>query len=320
MIGPDLVPPSGRGPSRSRPASSAAEISGDGITGLSDTLPIVADPGDALSAPPPAKRGRSGPARHGGADRFDRAGPRAAPGTITGAEKGTASVNDLIDTTEMYLRTIFELEEEGIVPLRARIAERLNQSGPTVSQTVARMQRDGLLVVSDDRHLELTDLGRDRAVSVMRKHRLAERLLLDVIGLEWQDVHVEACRWEHVMSEQVEQRLIALLGHPQTSPYGNPIPGLDHLGEAAEPVTETHLDLIGADVAAGRGGRFEVRRIIEIVQNQPVVMDRLHRGGVVPGAVLEFSVRGEALVVGDGASTTELSPDVAHGIHVRPSA
>ena len=192
-------------------------------------------------------------------------------------------MNDLIDTTEMYLRTIFELEEEGIVPLRARIAERLNQSGPTVSQTVARMQRDGLLVVSDDRHLELTDLGRERAIAVMRKHRLAERLLLDVIGLDWQDVHVEACRWEHVMSEQVEQRLIALLGHPQTSPYGNPIPGLDHLGESAKPVTETHLDLIGADVAAGRGGRYEVRRIIEIVQNQPRVMDRLHRGGRDPG-------------------------------------
>ena len=190
---------------------------------------------------------------------YDRAGPR----------RGPHRVNDLIDTTEMYLRTIFELEEEGIVPLRARIAERLSQSGPTVSQTVARMQRDGLLVVSDDRHLELTDLGRERAIAVMRKHRLAERLLLDVIGLDWQDVHVEACRWEHVMSEQVEQRLIALLGHPSTSPYGNPIPGLDHLGEIVTPVTETHLDLIGADEAAGRGGRYEVRRIIEIVQNQP---------------------------------------------------
>ncbi len=228
-------------------------------------------------------------------------------------------MNDLIDTTEMYLRTIFELEEEGIVPLRARIAERLNQSGPTVSQTVARMQRDGLLVVSDDRHLELTAEGRDRATSVMRKHRLAERLLLDVIGLDWQDVHVEACRWEHVMSEQVEQRLIALLGHPQTSPYGNPIPGLDHLGDATPPA-ETHLDLIGADVAAGRGGRYEVRRIIEIVQNQPAVMDGLRRGGVIPGAVLEFSERGGTLIAADGATTTELSRDIAHGIHVRPAA
>ena len=92
-------------------------------------------------------------------------------------------MNDLVDTTEMYLRTIYDLEEEGVVPLRARIAERLDQSGPTVSQTVSRMERDGLLHVAGDRHLELTDKGRGLAVSVMRKHRLAERLLVDVIGL-----------------------------------------------------------------------------------------------------------------------------------------
>ncbi len=229
-------------------------------------------------------------------------------------------MNDLIDTTEMYLRTIFELEEEGIFPLRARIAERLNQSGPTVSQTVARMQRDGLLMVSDDRHLELTDLGRERAVSVMRKHRLAERLLLDVIGLDWRDVHVEACRWEHVMSEEVEQRLVTLLGHPQVSPYGNPIPGLLELGVDQAGVTETHADLIGADAAAVQGGKYEVRRIIEIVQNQPAVMDRLQRGGILPGAVLEFVTRDRLLLAVDGATTTELPADIAHGIHVRAAA
>src|SRR5437660_1039315 len=128
--------------------------------------------------------------------------PRGGSGWRPGSVSG-----DLIDTTEMYLRTIFELEEEGIVPLRARIAERLGQSGPTVSQTVARMERDGLLAVSGDRHLELTGAGREKATRVMRKHRLAERLLLDVIGLEWEDVHVEACRWEHVISEAVERRL-----------------------------------------------------------------------------------------------------------------
>src|SRR5690606_37334482 len=88
----------------------------------------------------------------------------------------------------MYLRTIFELEEEGVTPLRARIAERLEQSGPTVSQTVARMERDGLVVVADDRHLQLTEHGRELAIAVMRKHRLAERLLVDVIGLEWEHV------------------------------------------------------------------------------------------------------------------------------------
>src|SRR3954454_5122636 len=134
----------------------------------------------------------------------------------------------------MYLRTVYELEEEGVVPLRARIAERLAQSGPTVSQTVARMERDGLLNVADDRHLELTAAGRSRAISVMRKHRLAERLLVDVIGLEWEQVHTEACRWEHVMSEAVERKVLELLRHPTESPYGNPIPGLEELGEKGE--------------------------------------------------------------------------------------
>ncbi len=98
-------------------------------------------------------------------------------------------MTDLIDTTEMYLRTILELEEEGIVPLRARISERLGHSGPTVSQTVGRMERDGLVVVTDDRSLALTESGRHKAVDVMRKHRLAERLLSDVIGLYWAIVH-----------------------------------------------------------------------------------------------------------------------------------
>ena len=140
-------------------------------------------------------------------------------------------MSDLIDTTEMYLKAVFELEEEGIVPLRARIAERLGQSGPTVSQTVARMERDGLITVEGDRHLQLTVDGSALATRVMRKHRLAECLLVQVIGLPWELVHEEACRWEHVMSETVERRLVELLDHPTESPYGNPIPGLGELGE-----------------------------------------------------------------------------------------
>ena len=139
-------------------------------------------------------------------------------------------MTDLVDTTEMYLRTILDLEEEQITPLRARISERLGHSGPTVSQTIARMERDGLVRVEGDRHLELTDDGRAKAVAVMRKHRLAERLLADVIGLDWALVHDEACRWEHVMSEQVERRILELLGDPVESPYGNPIPGLEQIG------------------------------------------------------------------------------------------
>ena len=161
-------------------------------------------------------------------------------------------MNDLIDTTEMYLRTIFELEEEGIVPLRARIAERLHQSGPTVSQTVARMERDGLLTVEGDRHLQLSETGRALATAVMRKHRLAECLLVDVIGLDYADVHEEACRWEHVMSEAVERKLLSLLGNPTVSPFGNPIPGLDALGGVPLGVVDD-AEYVSAEVALAPG-------------------------------------------------------------------
>jgi len=228
-------------------------------------------------------------------------------------------VNDLIDTTEMYLRTIFELEEEGIVPLRARIAERLGQSGPTVSQTVARMERDGLVLLTDERHLELTEAGRERATSVMRKHRLAERLLLDVIGLDWAEVHVEACRWEHVMSDAVEHRLTELLGHPRTSPYGNPIPPRSDAAPSAHAVPPAVDDAIPADEAARRGGSFAVARIIEVVQNEPDVMALLQSVGALPGAVVTFAFAGDDVAITGAGHTARVAADVAAGIRVNPA-
>jgi DtxR family Mn-dependent transcriptional regulator len=198
-------------------------------------------------------------------------------------------MTDLIDTTEMYLRTILELEEENIVPLRARISERLGHSGPTVSQTIGRMERDGLVVVSEDRTLQLTDAGRQKAVDVMRKHRLAERLLSDVIGLDWAYVHEEACRWEHVMSEQVERRLVELLGHPTESPYGNPIPGLDQLGDLPARGFEQgvvglvrRLNEVGAPISG------TVRRLAEPAQVDPELLQQLKGAGVVPGAAGDY--------------------------------
>ena len=194
-------------------------------------------------------------------------------------------MTDLIDTTEMYLRTILELEEENIVPLRARISERLGHSGPTVSQTVGRMERDGLVIVSEDRRLELTGAGRRKAVDVMRKHRLAERLLSDVIGLDWAYVHEEACRWEHVMSEQVERRLVELLGHPTESPYGNPIPGLDQLSDIVTPAfDEGVIGLVKKLDAAGGPIQGTVRRLAEPAQVSPELLEQLREAGVVPGA------------------------------------
>ncbi|WP_016906556.1 metal-dependent transcriptional regulator [Streptomyces xiaopingdaonensis] len=229
-------------------------------------------------------------------------------------------MSGLIDTTEMYLRTILELEEEGVVPMRARIAERLDQSGPTVSQTVARMERDGLVTVAGDRHLEFTDEGRMLATRVMRKHRLAECLLVDIIGLEWEQVHAEACRWEHVMSEAVERRVLDLLRHPTESPYGNPIPGLEELGEerGVDPFLDHGLvSLSDLSSSGGDGKTVVVRRIGEPVQMDAQVMYTLRRAGVQPGAVVSVTPGvGGGVQVGSSGEEAELGFDVAAHVFV----
>jgi len=226
-------------------------------------------------------------------------------------------VSDLIDTTEMYLRTIYELVEEGIVPLRARIAERLHQSGPTVSQTVARMERDGLVTVEGDRHLELTAEGMTAATRVMRKHRLAERLLVDVIGLGWEQVHEEACRWEHVMSETVEKRLLELLDHPTESPYGNPIPGLPELG--ADTTGEEFMAGVEplSAITSPDSVRVSVRRISEEMQKDDELMAALRRIGARPGEVVTAAAGPEGVLVGSGGETAEIMPEAAEHIFVR---
>lgn len=226
-------------------------------------------------------------------------------------------MKDLVDTTEMYLRTIYDLEEEGVVPLRARIAERLEQSGPTVSQTVARMERDGLLRVAGDRHLQLTEKGRDLAVSVMRKHRLAERLLVDVIGLDWENVHAEACRWEHVMSEEVERRLVEVLNNPTTSPYGNPIPGLAQLGLDKDAAPDEKLVRL-TEIPAGKPTAVVVRRLAEYVQSDPDVIARLREAGVVPDARVTVETRpGSVTITVAGHHSFELSDEMAHAVQVK---
>jgi DtxR family Mn-dependent transcriptional regulator len=207
-------------------------------------------------------------------------------------------VNELIDTTEMYLRTIYELEEEGVVPLRARIAERLGQSGPTVSQTVARMERDGLVVVAGDRHLELTETGRTRAIAVMRKHRLAERLLTDVIGLPWHKTHIEACRWEHVISDEVEERLVKVLENPSTCPHGNPIPG------AGPP-----RDDLRALAEFEPGDHVRLERVTEQVEVDLDALIYLDDHGFIPGASAHVRDRAP-----DGTLTLDLADgDIALG-------
>jgi DtxR family transcriptional regulator, Mn-dependent transcriptional regulator len=224
-------------------------------------------------------------------------------------------MSDLIDTTEMYLRTILELEEEGVPPLRARIAERLHQSGPTVSQTVARMERDGLLtVVETDRHLQLSEAGRAHAIAVMRKHRLAELLLVNVIGMPYEEAHEEACRWEHVMSDAVEKRVYDLLNRPTRSPYGNPIPGLAEFDHTAvsTPAAEGERNL----AFPGLTGDVVVSRICESVQTNAEVLRQLHTAGIDPGTKVTVAQERDAVRIDRGGEEIRLPREVASRVFI----
>jgi DtxR family Mn-dependent transcriptional regulator len=233
------------------------------------------------------------------------------------------TAHGLIDTTEMYLRTIFELEEEDVIPLRARIAERLGQTGPTVSQTVARMERDGLLHVLGDRQLSLSDVGRTLATRVMRKHRLAECLLVGVIKLPWEEVHIEACRWEHVISESVERRVVELLGYPVRCPHGNLIPGLAELGlpgEAQEKMRAATNEAGEAmtKVAPADPARVVIRRIGEQIQSDLELMLKLKRAGIQPGreVILMASHDGVRVTAGDSTDVTSTDLPGAIAAHI----
>lgn len=223
-------------------------------------------------------------------------------------------MKDLVDTTEMYLRTIYELEEEGITPLRARIAERLEQSGPTVSQTVARMERDGLVIVAGDRSLKMTTDGRRLATAVMRKHRLAERLLTDIIGLDTAKVHHEACRWEHVMSDEVERRLVEVLPSYDRSPFGNPIPGLSELTH--DDVEEASPGIRLNDLPDGQDFRVRIVQLNEILQVDDEQYRELTNAGITVGAEVDvLYARGLVRITTDVA-TIDLDEDLSHAIRV----
>ncbi len=222
--------------------------------------------------------------------------------------------HDLIDTTEMYLRTVLEMEEDGVVPMRARIVEALGHSGPTVSQTVARMHRDGLVDVTDDRRLQLTEEGRRIATAVLRKHRLVERLLVDVIGLELDHAHEEACRWEHVVSDRVEDRLVELLGAPTTSPFGNRIP---ERADGSHP-GGLMLDQVAISEVTTTV-RATVVRLGEPAQSPHALLVALVGAGVVAGAEVEVSVTddGARLVGRPGRNPVRLEEPTTRHVLVR---
>ena len=217
---------------------------------------------------------------------------------------------DLVDTTEMYLKAIYELEEEGVPPLRARLVERLGQSKPTVSETVARLERDGLLTIVGARTIELSAKGRRQATTVMRKHRLAERLLLDVIKAPWVDIHDEACRWEHVISDDVEEKIATLLHGVSEDPFGNPIPARESAGPGRQAAGPSGLvrtvDFLKENP---EGGHCTLARIGEVLQTDATLLGEFEKAGVVPGMEVEIrpELNGAWAIVGPEGSL-ELTP------------
>lgn len=222
---------------------------------------------------------------------------------------------ELIDTKEMYLRTIYELHEEGIDPLRARIVERLHQSGPTVSQTVNRLVRDGLLTIEDDRHLQLTEAGWGKAVSVMRKHRLAECLLASHLGMSWPLLHDEACRLEHVMSDLMEEHIAQVLAEPTESPYGSPIPPDNY--SAHPELFREGVQSVASKVATGASGPFTLVRISEFIQADAVVLSAIDSVGLRPGAVFSVQPAGADQQLAGPDGLIRVAPEVCEGLWVQ---
>jgi len=209
---------------------------------------------------------------------------------------------------EEYLETIQSLTEEGTTVIQARIAQRLGRSAPSVSEMLDRLTADGYIHRSG-RTIGLTEEGRVLADSVIRKHRLAERLLVDVIGLPWHKAHLEAGRWEHVISDEVEERLVELLGNPTTCPHGNPIPGAPSRAHAASQISL-------ADVELGETVRLE--RITEEVELDMASLEYLDAHGLIPGRSARVQGRapdGTITLDVDG-STVALGPALCQQVFV----
>lgn len=173
---------------------------------------------------------------------------------------------------EEYCETVFELAEDDVDVIQARIADRLDVSRPAVSEMIKRLQAEGL-VTTTDRRIALTDAGHDLAVAVVRRHRLAEVFLTEILSLSWAEAHQEAGKWEHVISDRVEAAMMEVLHHPTTCPHGNPIPGSDYVEPALMSLEKVKV-----------GQEFTVRRITEELEFEPGMLDFLETSSMTPGS------------------------------------
>jgi DtxR family Mn-dependent transcriptional regulator len=214
---------------------------------------------------------------------------------------------ELHDATEEYLETILEIEEEGIIPIRARLVERLGLSAAAVSEQVNRLVDQGYAELLDDRTLRLTGPGRELAVSIVRRHRLAERLLVDVIGLEWEKAHKEADRWEHAISAEVEAKLVELLDDPATCPHGNPIPGSGHRPDHGAVTT----------LSGAAPGPTTVTRVSEKLELDDDALSFVARAALIPGSPVSVLRHEDGFVILETqAGEQRVAPELAELLFV----
>jgi DtxR family Mn-dependent transcriptional regulator len=184
----------------------------------------------------------------------------------------------LSETIEDYLQLIYTMRREGAPVIAARVKERKGVSAPTAWATLKRMERDGLVTLDADHHIELSPQGQDRAESIIRRHMLAERLLTDILKLDWADVHDEAHRVEHAISPLIERQILAILDNPETCPHGNPIPGL----ASDEPSKAYALR------EAREGAALVVNNIAEHAEDDAALMHYLERNHLIPNTRLHI--------------------------------
>jgi DtxR family Mn-dependent transcriptional regulator len=189
---------------------------------------------------------------------------------------------------EEYCEAIFELKEDDVDVIQARIAERLHVSRPAVSEMIRKMESEGYVTLAGP--IALTDSGVTLAERVVRRHRLAERFLTDMLGLSWADAHKEAGKWEHVISDSVEAAIIRVLHDPTTCPHGNPIPGTAYLAPVVVPLAKLEV-----------GDDFTVSRIPEELEFAPGLLDFLEGADVVPGRKGSITASSP-----DGTTTVEI--------------
>lgn len=195
-------------------------------------------------------------------------------------DRPTAKVED-------YLQEIYDLRQDGKTVIAARLAERIGVASPTAWATLQRMQRDGLVELRGRHDIYLTERGKQAAESIKRRHFLAERLLVDILGMDWADAHEEAHRIEHAVSPRVEERIMALLGNPTTCPHGNPFPGLPR------PAT-----VLLATLREGDEG--EIDGVQEEAEEDADLMRFLQQNGLTPGTrirVAEFAAYNSTMTI-----------------------